>query len=166
MVFLLLVWSASIARAQEQERKLVDRLLRPNMELQNAAQGKKFIADGVSVDKKAAVNSFRIPENARTKKYSADREFSATEFAARHFRDGDAAAPVNRHMKLAKQANLDSATTTLAGRTSSDQGKTVATSEFAGKRPFLGRGKSQKALSQHDTPLTIEQVRELLNKNK
>lgn len=32
--------------------------------------------------------------------------------------------------------------------------------------PFLDRGKSQKALSARDKPLTIEQVRELLNKNK
>ena len=37
---------------------------------------------------------------------------------------------------------------------------------FAGNRPFLGQGKSQKALSAQDRPLTIEQVRELLNKNK
>jgi hypothetical protein len=37
---------------------------------------------------------------------------------------------------------------------------------FAGNRPFLDQGKSQKALSRQNPPLTIEQVRELLNKNK
>ena len=38
--------------------------------------------------------------------------------------------------------------------------------DFPGTRPFLVQGKSQKALSQQDKPLTIDQVRELLNKNK
>jgi hypothetical protein len=55
-------------------------------------------------------------------------------------------------------------TTTVRGAT--EAGRVMATSDFAGKRPFLGQGKSQKALSQQDQPLSIEQVRELLNKNK
>jgi hypothetical protein len=33
-------------------------------------------------------------------------------------------------------------------------------------RPFLVQGKSQKVLDQQKPTLTIEQVRELLNKNK
>jgi hypothetical protein len=153
-------------RAQEQERKLIDRILRPNLALQNAAQNKQFVPESTAPNKKVATRTAHIPENALSKKYRADREFSAREFAARHFRDGDAAASVNRHPRLAKHANIDSVTTALALRNSPDNGRTVATSEFAGKRPFLGRGKSQKELSKHDTPLTIEQVRELLNKNK
>jgi hypothetical protein len=39
-------------------------------------------------------------------------------------------------------------------------------SEFTGKRPFLDKGKSPKSLERKNTPMTIEQVRELLNKNK
>jgi hypothetical protein len=44
--------------------------------------------------------------------------------------------------------------------------KTAASRSFAGNRPFLDKGKSQKALDRKNPPLTIEQVRELLNKNK
>ena len=44
--------------------------------------------------------------------------------------------------------------------------RTYPVSEFSGTRPFLVRGKSQKALSQQDRPLSIDEVRELLNKNK
>jgi len=44
--------------------------------------------------------------------------------------------------------------------------KKYATRDFAGNRPFLGQGKSQKALHAQDRPLTIDEVRELLNKNK
>jgi hypothetical protein len=45
-------------------------------------------------------------------------------------------------------------------------GKKVASGAYAGNRPFLDEGKSQKSLSRKNEPLTIEQVRELLNKNK
>src|ERR1022692_4651115 len=51
-------------------------------------------------------------------------------------------------------------------RRAADGDKKVNGRDFAGNRPFLGQGKSQKALSTQDKPLTIEQVRELLNKNK
>ena len=44
--------------------------------------------------------------------------------------------------------------------------KKYATRDFAGNRPFLGQGKSQKALHAQERPLTIDEVRELLNKNK
>jgi hypothetical protein len=44
--------------------------------------------------------------------------------------------------------------------------KKYATRDFGGNRPFLGQGKSQKALHSQDRPLTIDEVRELLNKNK
>ena len=38
--------------------------------------------------------------------------------------------------------------------------------EYADNRPFLRKGKSQNSLHAQDKPLTIEQVRELLNKSK
>ena len=44
--------------------------------------------------------------------------------------------------------------------------RAIATGNFTNSRAFLDKGKSQKALSQQSKPLTIEQVRELLNKNK
>jgi hypothetical protein len=44
--------------------------------------------------------------------------------------------------------------------------KHYATRDFAGNRPFLAQGKSQKSLHAHDQPLTIDEVRQLLNKNK
>ena len=53
-----------------------------------------------------------------------------------------------------------------ATRIAPENGSSLPAAPFAGNRPFLGRGKSQEALSARDTPLTIDQVRELLNKNK
>jgi len=51
-------------------------------------------------------------------------------------------------------------------RVAPENGSSLPVAPFAGNRPFLGQGKSQKALSAQDTPLTLEQVRELLNKSK
>jgi hypothetical protein len=46
LVFLCLTsFGFTTALAQQQERGLIDRLLRPNTELQNAAQGKVFTAN-------------------------------------------------------------------------------------------------------------------------
>lgn len=55
---------------------------------------------------------------------------------------------------------------TVEVRPATDREKKISGNDFAGNRPFSGQGKSQKALSARKSPLTIEQVRELLNKNK
>ena len=38
--------------------------------------------------------------------------------------------------------------------------------DYADNRPFLGEGTRQEILSQEDKPLTIDEVRELLNKSR
>ncbi len=163
--FLFLALSLSAAHAQEQERKLVDRLLKPDTELQNSAQNKKFVAAGTSIDKKAIVSSFSFEEKPLVKEFGAEREFFTKRFAALHFRDGEIAAMVQARTQLAKPANINSSRA-LSLRDAWGSERKVPSFRFAGARPFLDRGKSQKAISQYDTPLTIEQVRELLNRNK
>jgi len=49
-------------------------------------------------------------------------------------------------------------------RTASEGGKVAGVRDYPDNRPFLGKGARQAALSQQDKPLTIEEVRELLNK--
>jgi hypothetical protein len=51
-------------------------------------------------------------------------------------------------------------------RNAPQSGKKVAPRAYPGSRQFLDEGKSQKSLNQENAPLTIDQVRELLNKNK
>ena len=164
-LFFLVALSVSSARAQEQERKLVDRLLRPNTELQNSAQKKEFVADGTSIDKKATISLFYIQEKPLGKEFVADRQFAAKLFAARHFRDGEIAARVRARAQLARPANINSSTAFSVSDAFENGRKTISCS-FVETHSFLDQGKSQKAISQHDTPLTIEEVRELLNKNK
>ncbi|HEV2095101.1 MAG TPA: hypothetical protein VGQ82_01210 [Chthoniobacterales bacterium] len=154
------------AFAQDQENKLVNRLLKPDMSLGNSAQNKVFLANGASVDKKASVRQFQGARKSATRTFPDQRAYSPNEFAVRHFRAGRALADLSTRGTV-EQTKFSFATTSAASvRPAGDATKAVATTEYAGQRPFLGRGKSQKALHAHDTPLTIEQVRELLNKNK
>jgi hypothetical protein len=166
VVVILLSCALSAVRAQEQERRLVDRLLRPDMTLQNSAQNKKFSTRVREFDRQAEVRPFYVAKEPRTKEYVVQREFSAKQFAAHHFRDGEVTSTMQTRAQRVKAFAVNDGTGALSIRDMPGGSKKVASSQFTGSRQFLDKGKSQKALSQHDTPLTIEQVRELLNKNK
>ena len=61
-IWLLILAGLPCVRGQDQEHKLVDRLLKPDMTLQNDAQHKKFVSDGASMNKRAAVGNILRPE--------------------------------------------------------------------------------------------------------
>lgn len=134
--------------------------------MQNTAQGKKFTARTKMSDKQAEVRPFYIAKVPQTKGYADQREFSAKEFAAHHFRDGEIASTMQTRAQRARAFSVDDGTGALSIRDMPGGNEKVASSEYGGSRQFLDKGKSQKSLSQHGTPMTIDQVRELLNKNK
>jgi hypothetical protein len=154
------------ASAQKQENKLVDRLLKPNTSLANSAQDKKFVAKGMSVDKQAPTQRFYSQEKSLTKTFSGERAFTPQQFAARHFRSGDSAANLSTRSQLTKSDTMIALPAAPVTHVAPDNDATVAVAQFSGNRPFLDRGKSQKALNSTNPPLTIDQVRELLNKSK
>ena len=153
------------AQAQEQENKLVNRLLRPDMTLQNSAQKKKFVAASISPDRAAPIRRFFWQEKKNTKAYSNTREFSARQFNSPSFYSGQNST--NLTGRTVQKSDLAFGTHSATGlRAATNSDKKAKSQDFAGNRPFLGQGKSQKALSQKSRPMTIEEVRELLNKNK
>jgi hypothetical protein len=161
-----LLIALSCLRAQDQEHKLVDRLLRPDMTLQNSQQNKKFIADGTSIDKKARTGTFYVEKKSNSKTFSGTRELSTQQFNSRAFHGSR-----NKFENSSQQAvgNSQPAYLTQSARgprEAPQSGKKVASRAYAGNRSFLDQGKSQKSLNQQNAPLTIDQVRELLNKNK
>src|SRR5438128_5624893 len=90
-----------MARGQEQERKLANRLLEPDMELQNTAQNKKFVADhGGSIDKQANVGAFYVQKKRTSKGFSNTRDFPAGQFDARASRSGNKAANVSSRTEI------------------------------------------------------------------
>jgi hypothetical protein len=163
----LLLAAFSCARAQDQERNLVDRLLKPDMSLQNTAQNKKFIAaNGASINKNAIASTFYVQKKSGSKRFSGTRDFSAWQFNARSFRGGDQAANFSSRNQITNSKRSFSTQTVRNLHDAHEAGRTMDALIFAGNRPFLDQGKSQRSLDRQNPPLTIEQVRELLNKNK
>jgi hypothetical protein len=155
------------ASAQDQEKKLVDRLLKPDMTLQNDAQNKKFTGDGsASINKRANVGTFYVHQKPRSKNFSGTRDYSTKQFYSQTYRGGRTAYEASSQQTLANSKPTFATQTARGVRDARQSGKKVASRGYAGTRPFLDEGKSQKSLNRQNEPLTIEQVRELLNKNK
>ena len=156
------------AVAQEQERKFIDRLLQPNTSFANPAQNKKFSGERVAaLDRPAATRTFYSPEKTVARSYPEQSAFTPQQFAARHFRAGDSAAHISPRAQLKQNDVVIPMSSAAAGsRVAPEGAATTPVREYASTRPFLDRGKSQKSLQAQDKPLTIEQVRELLNKSK
>jgi hypothetical protein len=155
------------ASAQDQEKKLVDRLLKPDMTLQNDAQDKKFVGDAsASINKRANVGTFYVHQKPRSKNFSGTRDFATTQFYSQTYRGGRTASEVSSQQTLANSKSAYANQTGRSVRDAPQSGKKVASRAYAGNRPFLNEGTNQKSLNRKTEPLTIEQVRELLNKNK
>ena len=157
-VALSLVVSTTLA--QDQERKLVDRLLEPNMKLQNSEQNKQFTGAGAVAAKPASSRTFYVSNSKLMKSFAGTREFSTRSYSSKQVGTRPANLPPS-------QKPPAFATTDVRGVKPARESPTAyKTRQFAGNRPFLDQGKSQKALHQQDHPLSIDDIRELLNKNK
>ena len=155
------------ASAQDQEKKLVDRLLKPDMALQNDAQNKKFIGDGsVSINKRASVGAFYVHQKPSSKSFSGTRDFSTSQFYSQTYHGGRTAYETSSQQTFANSKAPYANQTARGVRDAAQSGKKVGSRAYAGNRPFLDQGTNQKSLNRKNEPLTIEQVRELLNKNK
>ena len=166
-VWFLLTAALCSASAQDQEKKLLDRLLKPDMALQNDAQNKKFSGDGAaSINKRANVGTFFFHQKSNSKNYSGTRDFSTSQFYSQTYRGGRHAYEVSSPPTLANSKASYANQTARGVRAAPQSGKKVASRAYAGNRPFLNEGTNQKSLNRKTEPLTIEQVRELLNKNK
>ena len=163
---LFLVLGLAAANAQEQEQKLLDRLLKPDVSLQNHAGEKQFVAAGTVTGKQAHTKSFHISQRSLEKEYAGVRPFQAKEFSTAQSRLARKEANTTTRNKLAK-VDQPYATAAYVTQNARESGKAMPVADYAeARRSFLGRGKSQKTLSAQDRSMTIDEVRELLNKNK
>ena len=165
-VWFLLTGALCCIRAQDQEKKLVDRLLKPDMALQNDAQNKKFVGDGsASMNKRANVGTFFVHQKPHTKSFGT-QDFSTTQFYSQTYHNKRSAYEVSSQQALANSKVAYANQTARGVGNVSQSGKKVSSRAYAGNRPFLDQGTNQKSLNRKNEPLTMEQVRELLNKNK
>jgi hypothetical protein len=151
---------ATASYAQEQERKLVDRLLSPDTKLSNSDQNKKFTGGTEAPTRSASTKTFYVSDKKLTKTFVADRQAPTSTFGTHSYTTKSATLPTSPPMKGFETKKARDVSTNAYPT------KKYATRDFVGNRPFLGQGKSQKALHAQDRPLTIDEVRELLNKNK
>jgi hypothetical protein len=164
VAFAVLLLLGCTALSQEQESKLVDRLLKPDMTLSNSAQDKQFIGVHQGAAKSVSAHEFGGVRDTTVKEYRGKRAFFAWLFGRTHdFRR-------TRPAVLSSRSDLPQktfATHGSAAHESGDAAKTVTPDDYAGNnRTFLPQGKSQKSLDVKRHQMSIDEVRELLNRNK
>lgn len=165
VILFLICLSPAAGRTQVEQQSLIDRLLRPNMDLQNSAQGKAFAADSYVGGRPSTAGEFVVEPSRKEKSFSDTRTIAVQEYHSRSFQidSRNSALLQNRNAKVPGQL----ATPAAPGlRQTRDALLEFPSRNFAGGREFREQGKSQKSLDRQSPPLTIEQVRELLNKNK
>ena len=143
----------------------MDRLMKPDMALQNPYGEKQFVARGSTPTKQARTRDFSVRSRSFGKQFHTSA-FRTKEFGTSRSRYQDSQANLPTRTQIAKTDVPYSTAAYRHAEVAREGGKTVDTSEFSGTRAFLIEGKSQKALSQKDRPLSLDEVRELLNKNK
>ncbi len=155
----------STGLAQQQERRLIDRLLRPDMNLQNNAQSKKFAANAAVVENRGRVGTFFFEQTRKQKPVIETRTANTREYRVRSLQSDPSVRSSNQN----RTANLPGQVATSSSRDvhdAYDANLEVVGRSFPGERAFPEQGKSQKSPDRQNPPLTIDQVRELLNKNK
>ncbi|MEO6970107.1 MAG: hypothetical protein ABI217_04360, partial [Chthoniobacterales bacterium] len=121
-------------------------------------------AGGTSVDKKFDAKSFSAGDEKNQKTFSGTKSFLSRVFGTRTFTRAEAAANAKANADMAYANTQFTTKESSLIRSSSDSTKAAQVREYADQRPFLGKGTRQKILSQQDKPLTIDEVRELLNR--
>lgn len=149
--------TASMAFAQEQDRKLIDRLLQPNLSLVNRAQGQNFNTPATFNTRQISPKTFYVPRSPSLRSFPAPPNFTTTQCATSLF-------PVTS--EPVKTTIFHSSTASPSSGFASENDKTCRVTTFPVSRPFSDQGNNQKTLNAQERPLTIEQVRKLLNKNK
>ncbi len=150
---------------------MLDRINNPDLTVKFELADKPFSTGGGAINNKTAnVKAFAFSKSANlrdgfhTKNFTGAKGFSTQAYAG------------NKDASVAKRSFGETdrgyATHDLAGvHEARDAGKTMATREYTaatGKEPFVPHGKSQGTIDalMQEKNLTIDQVRELLNKNK
>ena len=136
------------------------------MSLQNEAQSKKFIADGTSTNKRANVGTFYVQKKSNSKGFLAIGQFLARPFTSHSYHSKRSVFEVSAEQPTGNSRVAYVNQTARGVREFPQSDKKMASRGYSGNRQFLDEGKSQKSLDRQNAPLTIEQVRELLNKNK
>lgn len=148
---------------------MLDRINNPDLTLKFDPAERQFSAGGAINDKTAAVKTFAFSKSAnvregfRTQKFSGAKSFGTKDYAGSR----DAAIAKRRFA----QADRPYGTRDFTVRDALEANKSLVVKTYANaslKEPYVPRGKSQGTIDSlmEDKNLDIDQVRELLNKNR
>ena len=154
------------ARAQTQESGLLNRIDHPDRTLAFPLSNKNFGRTAAFKDKTANVRGFAFGKSASIAGDGKFRtqSFVSSTFKSKGFELRDGASP---GQKTFGETNKLFDTKSVDVREARDANKTVGTQTFATHDPFSVRGKRQDTYDEmlKRKKLSIEEVRELLNKN-
>src|SRR5262249_43203192 len=129
-------------RAQDQERKLIDRLLKPDMTLQSDAQNKKFMGDGsASINKQATVGTFYVHQKPRSKNFAGARDFSTTQFNSQTYHGGRSAYEVSSQQTMMNSRSAYANQTARGVRDALNLGKRLPLARTQERGRFWAREK-------------------------
>lgn len=166
---LLLLISATLC-AQEQEKKLLDRIQRPDMQLGSPLQSKGFSGvTGAGVKTSSFANKTLVTsESGTVREFSGTRSFLGIKnpwFGKRSYESKEALLSTRMGLDISKSYALKPAAIEPYAAASK---KAQAAKSRVPSKPFLLQGEAQGALHQISDKvkkeMTIDDVRELLNK--
>ena len=164
---MILFASAPGVFAQQQEQQMLDRIMNPDRDRANPMGAKAFTSKPYEGREFRGVSEFTGVKTAPTKEYTT-REFLGIRnpwFGKKVFAT-DAAQEVRRYA-AADREYTSRAVETRAVRDGERAADVRNKTEAEAGRSFLGRGKSQDAITAaypSQGALTIDEVRELLNR--
>jgi hypothetical protein len=166
-VLLAILFAAPLC-AQQQEQSMMDRIMNPKVEQANPMGAKAFSSTAFSSKKFESAGEYRGVKPARTKEYTT-RKFLGIRnpwFGRKVYETGAA-----RELTKYVLSDKEFASRAVESKSAPEEGREAL--QFDGEidtRQFLGRGKSQGSLSQAygqgSAPLSLDEVRELLNRNR
>ncbi len=163
---LLLLASCGLLHGQEQERHLLDRILKPNMALGYSMQGKSYNsggAAGLDTARSANVKDFQF-----TQKFSP-KTFETKQYSARDFWQGDFHFTTKAaNVKADSAADKIYETKSANVKEAHESGKNYDTRGYA-TREAIEKGKTSQAHLDETylgkDRMNMDQVRDLLNKD-
>ncbi len=157
----------TVAAAQEQERSLRDRIERPNMDLHASGFEKTFTPTTASIDKPVPVHAFG---SARAAGIKGDGPFHTGLFGTSRIKTpAFGTKKFSQADRGAVQTDRTYDSKTVDVREDRAANKSVELRNYqSSDQPFISHGKRQDDFDElrRQKQLSIEQVRELLNKSK
>lgn len=167
LCWFLFFLAAASAVAQQTESERMSQILSPTLNPVTSLQNKSFYggADKGFAAKSGRVKSFYWSNLFKPKSFSGTKSYGASSYWTGEYEGGKKKGPLTGKYAI-RDLDKKAEVKTSEVKDARESRKTTDTRDYAGNRPYLVQGKSQKILDsqqEQSKPLTVDEVRELLN---